>query len=277
MANEYLVNSADMTAVADAIRAKGGTSNAMIFPDGFVAAVEAIETGGTDGGDIDSIISGEVTEIITNVTNISSHAFREKKQLTRIIADNAIKAGEYVCRGSGMLIEVSFDQLESCGTDMFNGCVSLKNFNLPNLKTAGNSIFNGCSALESVNLPKATSIGDSAFNGCTSLRTVYAENIDRIPYNGFIGTLVERFACRANLVSSSAFRNCSSFTTLILLNDTVASLYNVNAFSGTSIESGTGYIYVHSALVKEYKAATNWATYADQIRAIEDYPDITGG
>lgn len=45
----------------------------------------------------------------------------------------------------------------------------------------------------------------------------------------------------------------------------------------TPMKSGTGYIYVPAALVDSYKAATNWSTYADQIRAIEDYPDITGG
>ena len=34
---------ADLTAVADAIRTKGGTSAQLAFPDGFVSAVQAIE------------------------------------------------------------------------------------------------------------------------------------------------------------------------------------------------------------------------------------------
>ena len=38
---------AGLTSIADAIRTKGGTSDAMAFPAGFVAAIEAIETGGT--------------------------------------------------------------------------------------------------------------------------------------------------------------------------------------------------------------------------------------
>lgn len=50
MANEYAVNLADLTAVADAIRAKGGTSGALSFPGGFVDAVRAIETGGGESG-----------------------------------------------------------------------------------------------------------------------------------------------------------------------------------------------------------------------------------
>ena len=38
---------AGLTSIADAIRTKGGTSDVMAFPAGFVAAIEAIETGGT--------------------------------------------------------------------------------------------------------------------------------------------------------------------------------------------------------------------------------------
>ena len=44
----------DLTSVADAIRSKGGTSEALAFPAGFVSAIEAIEAGGGGGG-------GEVT------------------------------------------------------------------------------------------------------------------------------------------------------------------------------------------------------------------------
>ena len=38
---------AGLKSIADAIRTKGGTSDVMAFPAGFVAAIEAIETGGT--------------------------------------------------------------------------------------------------------------------------------------------------------------------------------------------------------------------------------------
>jgi hypothetical protein len=48
MAN-YLATDTDLTAVANAIRTKGGTSAQLQFPAGFVSAVEAIPTGG--GGD----------------------------------------------------------------------------------------------------------------------------------------------------------------------------------------------------------------------------------
>lgn len=42
---EYLTNATDLTAVANAIREKGGTSEQLACPDGFVAAIQAIQTG----------------------------------------------------------------------------------------------------------------------------------------------------------------------------------------------------------------------------------------
>lgn len=45
MAHEYAVNRADLTAVADAIRAKGSTAAALSFPAEFVAAIGAISAG----------------------------------------------------------------------------------------------------------------------------------------------------------------------------------------------------------------------------------------
>lgn len=43
---DYLVNSEDLTAVADAIRAKGGTDAQLVFPGGFTSAIQALAAGG---------------------------------------------------------------------------------------------------------------------------------------------------------------------------------------------------------------------------------------
>lgn len=43
---QLLCDANDMTAVADAIRTKAGSTAALAFPDGFVSAVNGIETGG---------------------------------------------------------------------------------------------------------------------------------------------------------------------------------------------------------------------------------------
>ena len=45
----------------------------------------------------------------------------------------------------------------------------------------------------------------------------------------------------------------------------------------SSLQMEGARFYVPTSLVDTYKSATNWSTYAEQIRAIEDYPEITGG
>ena len=81
----------------------------------------------------------------------------------------------------------------------------------------------------------------------------------------------------ATSIGKFAFGSCSALTTLILRSGTMATLGDTSAFSSTPISSGTGYIYVPAALVDSYKADSKWSTYSNQIRAIEDYPEICGG
>ena len=102
-----------------------------------------------------------------------------------------------------------------------------------------------------------TSIGENAFYGCSKLTTA------NFPV--------------ATIIGGAAFYGCSALTALILRSATMCKLNDTSAFSNTPIASGTGYIYVPRALVDSYKAAAKWSTYANQFRAIEDYPDICGG
>ena len=65
MANEYAVNQADLTIVADAIREKGKTSEQLVFPSGFVEAIENMK----GGGDLNFEIVGGETEPESPVEN----------------------------------------------------------------------------------------------------------------------------------------------------------------------------------------------------------------
>lgn len=58
MANEYAVNQADLFSVADAIRTKGETADTLAFPDGFVSAIGAIQT----GYELNFTVAGGTTE-----------------------------------------------------------------------------------------------------------------------------------------------------------------------------------------------------------------------
>lgn len=54
---EYLVQGASLTAVADAIREKGGTTAPLSFPAGMAEAVRNIQSGGGDLSSVDVYIA----------------------------------------------------------------------------------------------------------------------------------------------------------------------------------------------------------------------------
>lgn len=112
--------------------------------------------------------------------------------------------------------------------------------------------FRACTALTNVNFPSVTSVAMGAFWNCTAL------------------TKADFASCVS--LANNAFYGCSALSAVILRNIEAVSTITGTPFANSAIASGTGYIYVPSALVETYK--TNWATYATQIRAIEDYPEV---
>lgn len=73
---------------------------------------------------------------------------------------------------------------------------------------------------------------------------------------------------------ASALQGLSGLKTLILRSSTMCDASSGALLSYTPIAEGTGYIYVPRALVDSYKHDFVWGSYADQIRAIEDYPSV---
>ena len=158
-------------------------------------------------------------------------------------------------RGCHALMTADFPLVTSLPQSAFNSCILLRNLNFPNVETLGSSVFAYCDNIREVRFPKATTVGWGAFQDCDLLRRAdfpMAEKID-----------------------AYCFRGCDALETLIIRTPTVAKLVNKNALQNTAIANGTGYIYVPAALAETYKTTSNWVTYAAQIRAVEDYPEIT--
>lgn len=81
----------------------------------------------------------------------------------------------------------------------------------------------------------------------------------------------------ADNMQTKAFYNSPLLETLILRRtDMRIGLWLPDALEGTAIANGTGYIYVPRNLINEYVTLNGWKPYANQFRAIEDYPDICG-
>lgn len=273
---DYLTNDTDIKKVADAIRAKGGTSAPLAYPSGFVSAIQAIPSGSAKEEQ-----EKTVTITANGTVEITPDAGKTLSRATAIV--NVPTSG-----GSDVLNsflertitgEYTNNEITMLGSYALEGC-DLTSVNFPAVTSVGAYTFRMCPALNSVNLLVATTIATGCFYGCTALSSIklpVAETVQATTY----------YNCKAlervdfpvvTSIDNTAFARCSALTCAIFRNTTkVVSLGSTNAFTKTPIASGTGYIYVPSTLVAAYKNATNWATYANQIRAIEDYPSITGG
>lgn len=114
---------------------------------------------------------------------------------------------------------------------------------------------------------------DNIFGGAVTELRIESTTIAEHGCRGRI-QLVKVILPKVTTFQSYAFYNCTKLAAVIIGTNSVPTLKNVNVFTNTLIASGTGYIYVPANLVDSYKTASNWSSYAAQIRAIEDYPDI---
>ena len=78
---EYLTNTTDLTKVASAIREKGGTTAQLIYPDGFVTAIQAIQTG-TELQIIATVTSGATVTATKGSLSVSGTSVNGKCTLT---------------------------------------------------------------------------------------------------------------------------------------------------------------------------------------------------
>jgi hypothetical protein len=109
----------------------------------------------------------------------------------------------------------------------------------------------GCTSLKEISFPSLTSCGGSFLNGCTSLETVDFGSI--------------------TVINATTFQNCSALKKLIIRTTSkVCELRSINAFTGSGIANGTGFVYFEDSFVEQYRNLTNWSVYASQIKPLSD-------
>lgn len=212
--------------------------------DIVVTATGSASGGGND--DFEKLLTNKLTALDSDVTSIR----------------------QFALRGATALTSVNLPNVTSIPTNTFYGCTKLTSVNLPAVKSIAENAFNGCSILPSIVLPSLTSGDSYMLRYCYLLKTVDLPVLKNIVANMFgdcrrLTAVILRSPTMCTLAATSGFYNCYHF------HGTKNSTYNPNG-------DKDGYIYVPAVLIEDYKAATNWSTFASQFRAIEDYPEICG-
>ena len=252
----------DLTSVADAIRSKGGTSEALAFPAGFVSAIEAIEAGG----------GGEVTPPTTPTdgkTRVYIHLeYGRTSPMLGVCPKGTVTVDwgdgtepdtltgtstttvkwtpthEYTAPGDYVIA------LTVKGTMGFYGNSTSNQYSGILRYASGADTRNRAyqSAVQKVEIGEGvTSICDYAFDHCHSLASI---------------TIPES----VTYIGNYAFQNCYGMRYYdFTASASVPALSNSNAFSGIPSDCQ---MLIPAALYDEWSAATNWATYAKYMVAV---------
>lgn len=208
------VDEASLTAVANSIRAKGGTTGALAFPNGFVSAVQAIQAGGSGNQPEVGFVptawdaDGYITEGTWHGATVPDKYFLfNNYSITKLekirIDKNTNKCGSEAFENNTSLKTVEFEnETFGAGVQAFRGCTSLVMERIPKgyyYWGHGTQAFMNCTSLKNITVP---SNGDSryaiplgCFENCTGLESV--------TFEGTFGT-----------VGSNAFNGCTNLLTI---------------------------------------------------------------
>ena len=142
--------------------------------------------------------------------------------------------------------------------------------------TVANTAFSDFTTLQYVNLPAVEIVSSSAFRRCYALADVNLPNVKTLMTECFYGdnNLTYIDLPLITQIQKGAFSS-SGLETLIIRTGQLCTLQNVSALSNTPIANGTGFIYVPDELAESYKSATNWSTYAAQIKGISELEGVS--
>lgn len=264
---DYLKNNTDLAtenmsinelveAILALIGQKGAYNIVQNLLDDGNSELVITDASGSNANELDSFITREISGVYTN--------------------DRITKVGLYGLGGCENLTSINLPNVVTVGDSGFYNCKLLKNVFLPKLTTLGRNGFNS-TGLESINLPLCTKLGVASFSQTNKLVVATLPLVTSLEGSCFSYSSVQKIDTSSVIsIGAYAFGGAQQLDTLILRNSSVCTLANsTNTFTNTKIAAGTGYIYVPDNLVDSYKTATNWVTFANQIKPISELEGTT--
>lgn len=264
---DYLKNNTDLAtenmsinelveAILALIGQKGAYNIVQNLLDDGNSELVITDASGSNANELDSFITREISGVYTN--------------------DRITKVGLYGLGGCENLTSINLPNVVTVGDSGFYNCKLLKNVFLPKLTTLGRNGFNS-TGLESINLPLCTKLGVASFSQTNKLVVATLPLVTSLEGSCFSYSSVQKIDTSSVIsIGAYAFGGAQQLDTLILRNSSVCTLANsTNTFTNTKITAGTGYIYVPDNLIDSYKTATNWVTFANQIKPISELEGTT--
>lgn len=283
--SKVLVENNTLVNIADAIRSKTGKEDKM-KPGQMAEEIGNIETGGADS--LGTFLNTVAPEIVTaKNTNLVQYSFY---------------LGSHY---SGKVFNFNFPELLTVERTAFEGFSSssltkVANFIAPKIQNIDQEAFKFC-AISNIDVSNVSTLGSYCFAYSTiSNATLDLSCLTNCAYGAFyktsgfttalIGTNnsdttatdyrgglmyqsanLQRVEIKASSIKDESFRYCSKLTEFVIRKENaIITLEAVSAFKDTPIASGTGYIYVPDALLEKYEVATNWVSYADQLKPLSE-------
>jgi hypothetical protein len=246
--------------LSDVINNKAGTTGKKVLSQ-IVETAKTIETGITPTGTYEVTDNGEydITEYAKVNVNVASSGGGDTTQEDGIITRT--------------ITEYSNDRITTVGSYAFYQCVKLLKLDLPNVETVNIYGCDGCTGLETLNLPNVKKINNYGFRNNKTLKKLDLPNVEEIWNYTFesCSALEIIYIPKIKTITSRSFRYCKQIKALIIeQTDSVCTLNNINVFEQT-FDYSKGAIFVPDSLLEDYKAATNWSTYADYIKPLSEY------
>ena len=217
--------------------------------------------------------------------------------LTELNDDRLVKMRSYGLYNKIALEQINFPNLISLnGSNQFTNCYNLENISLEKLITPTYYLLGHCYNLKTINMPNITIISQNMFYQCYYITNYLFNKITSINNASFSSNGMKEITLYdLSYLAANAFNECGFLNKIELMSTTKnLTLYNsftysnlthliihypdsvltldANVLNNTPISKGYGAIYVPSNLVNDYKSATNWSVYANQIYSLEDYP-----
>lgn len=246
-------------------------------------------------GGMTALTSGEhvVKYVLKDPTKIGMGAFNECSAITKVeIPDSVTGIGDGAFYGCTSLSSVTIpDSVTGIGNGAFYGCTSLSSVTIPDSVTGiGGRVFCGCASLSSITIPSSVvNVGLDAFEGCSSITsaTINSVSVGTFLRDCPLETVV--MGDNVKTIENYAFNSMTTIRTVEIGSGITEIMDNPFYSENSVMESITikavtpppiGYIcfdgtnncpiYVPSASVDTYKAASGWSTYASRIQAIQE-------